>query len=104
MGEVGKMKKVTTKNDAVYHIMRFGRDEERNLIAEGKRSDAFQIEDARRTLVYCLANNPLKEIGVFIDRMTDHTIDENGRWHYDGMFVADDLTRELLKDLRQKFK
>jgi hypothetical protein len=92
-----------TRFDAMYKIVNFGKQEEKNLLAEGKFNEAFQIEHARDTLIYFLNENPIKKVLGRIEAMTNYTIDEKGFWRYDMRFVMDEFTRNLLLELKKEF-
>lgn len=89
---------------ALYNILEFGKIEEHKLIMANKKADAYQIEHARKQLIYFFDKNPIKNLVRKIDSMITYTIDEQGVWHYDTMnFVNDELTRQLLSELRKVF-
>ena len=88
--------------DVLYSIVSFGRSEERRLIKEGKTHEAYQIEHARNELIYFFDGHTIKELLERIKEMVTYTIDKNGYWIYNAKcFVADEITRDLLKDLQR---
>ena len=97
------MKKLT-RFDAMFAVINFGKKEERALLAEGNADAAYQIEHARNTLMYFLNDNAVKSVSAKIGKMVEYTVRADGVWEYDAAsFVSDELTRELLKDLRKVF-
>ncbi len=92
------------KNDALYYILNFGRQEEKTLLQDGKLTEAYQIEYARNSLVYFLNENPVKKVRDRINAMTSYKVDQNGIWRYNSIyFVMDELTRNLLLKLQERF-
>lgn len=92
------------KTTALYHIIEFGKIEERKLRSEGKDHEAYQIEHAREVLHFALLKS-IKRVRECLDLMTKYTIDKSGVWEYDGFhFVADEFTRELLNEFKKKFQ
>lgn len=93
-----------TKSKALYLVLEFGREEEHKLIEIGSKHDAYQIEHARRTLLYALQDS-VKEMLRVLDAQITFTVDDNEVWHYDPCyFVADDMTRHLLYAFRKELK
>lgn len=93
-----------TRFKAMYAILNFGKQEEKALLMDGKSHEAYQIEYARDRLIYFLNENPVKNVLGKIEAMTDYYIDEKGYRHYDAVnFVADELTRSLLLELKKEF-
>ena len=92
-----------TRFEAMYEILHFGKEEEKKLLMEGKRHEAYQIEQARNTLMYFLNENSIKRVYNKIKLMTEYFIDNNGFWHYEKEFVTDEYTRNLLLELKKKF-
>ena len=96
------MKKIT-KTTALYKILRFGRAQQHNLIAEGKHHEAYQIEHARNQMLYALMDS-IKAVRELLPKMTEYTIDANGIWHYDAArFVSDESTRILINEFAAEF-
>lgn len=91
-----------TRTTLLYHILKFGVTEERELREAGDIDGAYQIEAARITLHYALLDG-VKEVLRKLDTMTEYSIDDKGYWHYDPMsFVHDDFTRVLLEGLKER--
>lgn len=91
--------------NVLYTIMHFGRDEEKQLIAESKRHEAYQIEHARDTLIYRFSESSIKNTLNTLNLMIEYEIDNNGVWQYHPtLFVHDEFTRNLLIDLRKKLE
>lgn len=92
-----------TKDNALHLILQFGRNEEHNLIAEGKKHEAYQIEHARNTLLYAL-NKSIKRVREVLEDMTNFAISEHGyRLYNPSFFVADDGVRDMVSEFKSKF-
>lgn len=86
-----------TKSTALYKLLNFGRKEEHELIAQGKNHEAYQIEAARKQLMYALLDT-LKHARELLNEMCKPL----GEAH-PMCYVADDLTRNLLIELKKDF-
>lgn len=96
------MKKIT-KTTALYMILEFGRTQQHDLIAEGKRQEAFNIECARNRMLYALVDS-IKAVRELLPKMTQYTYGEDGVRQYDAMdFVFDEYTRNLVKEFAESF-
>ena len=85
------------KSTALYKILNFGRKEEHQLIAEGKIHEAYQIEAARRQLVYALLDT-VKHARDLLNEMCKPLNEAHPL-----AYVADELTRNLLIELKKNF-
>lgn len=94
-----------TRNSALNKILNFGRDEERDLLVQGKTEEAYQIECARKKLIYCLNGGTIKAVRELLERMTNFTRDESGVLQCEdvSVFVADDFARNLLVEFKNNF-
>lgn len=94
-----------TRSSALNEILHFGRDEERDLLMQGKTEEAYQIECARKKLIYCLNGGTIKAVRELLERMTNFTRDENGVLKCEdvSVFVADDFARNLLVEFKNNF-
>lgn len=93
-----------TRSSAMCKILNFGKQEERELLMNGKTSEAYQIEHARKSLIYCLNDSTIKAVRERLERMTNYTVAANGvREYYAIAFVADDFTRDLLEKFKNNF-
>lgn len=96
------MKKMT-RTEALSNILNFGRTEQHALIEEGKHHEAYQIEHARKQMLYALVKS-IKAVRELLPQMTSYTIDEDGAWEYNpDTFVQDDFARALVEDFAAKF-
>ena len=86
-----------TKSTALYKLLNFGRKEEHELIAQGKLNDAYQIEAARKQLMYALLDS-LKHARALLSEMCK-PLNEAHPMSY----VSDNLTRDLLIELKKSF-
>ena len=86
-----------TKSTALYKLLQFGRKEEHELIKQGKSHDAYQIEAARKKLMYALLDT-VKHARALLAEMCKPL----GEAH-PMAYVADDFTRNLLIELKQEF-
>lgn len=92
------------RNDAMHKILNFGAAEQRNFLTAGKTQEAYQIEHARNSLIYCLNGGTIKAVRERLERMTNYTVAANGFWQYDAFsFVFDDFTRDLLVIFKNNF-
>lgn len=91
------------KSLALSLVINFGRDEEHELLKEGRVREAYQIESARRTLHHALiksANN----ISITLDKMLNYSHDDNGMVIEDPtLWVSDMYTRSLLAVFRENW-
>ena len=84
-------------------ILNFARNEEHDLLREGKERDAFQIESARRTLHRALLKS-IDNVSVTLDKMLNFTYDDNGMIVEDtALWVSDMYTRSLLTNFRENW-
>ena len=88
-----------TRFNAMNKILNFGKQEEKQLLKQGKEHDAYQIEHTRNTLIYFLNQNPIKKVEKMIEKMISDEIDDSNFLCY----VADELTRNLLVELKKEF-
>ena len=85
-----------TKTGLILKIMNMGRDEECEMLAEKRRSDAYQIAYARTILLMALTCS-IERMKKVLSLMVNYTVSE-GFWQYDPCyFINDKVTRELLK-------
>lgn len=84
-----------TKKDVLYEILKFGKDEQKTLTAQGKLCEAYQFEHARVTLLYALTET-IKEVKERLYYMTNY--------HEERLllYVNDDYVRLQLVELRKK--
>lgn len=94
-----------TRSSALNEILHFGRNEERDLLMQGKTHEAYQIECARKKLIYCLNSGTIKAVRELLERMTNFTRDESGVLQCEdvSVFVADDFARNLLVEFKNNF-
>jgi hypothetical protein len=91
------------KNLALSLIINFARDEERDLLREGKEQDAFRIESARQMLHRALLKS-IDNVSVTLDKMLNFTYDDNGMIVEDTALWASDMyTRSLLTNFRENW-
>lgn len=92
-----------TKRDILFKVQRFGIKEEHELIRQGKTHEAYQLQCAREVLERFVCFRSKKEFYKALDDMTTHTTDEQGLRHYEPLaYVANELTRNLLIDFKNK--
>lgn len=94
-----------TRFEVMWKIIKFGRMQEKMLLMKGETDKAYQIEDARDSLILLWSDtNRIEDVIVQLELMTNYSIDEKGCWHFDDIyFVEDKLTRVLLIDLKKEF-
>lgn len=86
-----------TRNHTLLTILNFGRNEEHRLIKEGKAHEAYQIEHARKELICFFDVHTIDELKRRLNTMINYSCAGNGPLIY----VHDDFTRNLLKDLKR---
>lgn len=87
----------------LFEILHFGKDREKELLENGKRHEAYQIESARDAIVSFFFDHTKKETIELLDKMTFYTILDNGYYKYDAFhWVADDETREMIIGLKRQ--
>lgn len=84
-----------TKATVLFEILECGKKEQKRLEERGEMCAAFQIETARKTLLYGVIES-VKEVKRRLYYMT-HYYDE-----HKFLYVHDSYTRLLLVDLRKK--
>ncbi len=91
------------RNQMLFKILHFGKSKEKELLENGKRHEAYQIESARDAIVAYFFNHTKKETVELLEKMTFYTVSDNGFYDYDpSHFVADDETRAMVADLKRQ--